>query len=215
MSDDEFEAENGVVDDGGENNHIEEKIPDNGADQEPLEKLTNDTNHHQAIEKDDDEDFLNLDEEPEEKSVSTPKKKKTGQSKQNTPAKTPTKTSFKTPTKTPTRMTPRNPGKSPTKTPSPGGSRTDFSPHISDQASSIKRSGNVFDSLYNDAIARRERHKKSKEKVEEEARAQARSPTVSKYANKTARTRNVFEALYADAVTRRENTQKKRDSLGN
>jgi len=86
----------------------------------------------------------------------------------------------------------------------------DFSPQITQHAASMKRSGTVFDSLYQDAISRRERRKQHIEQVEAE-RVQARSPEVSKLAARTTRSRNVFEALYADATARKESRKKRQD----
>ena len=78
----------------------------------------------------------------------------------------------KTPQKKPTHVRPgsaqRTPGtRTPSRTPtkslngiSPG---KEFSPQISSHAAAIHRTGNVFDSLYNDAINRREKRKQQKE----------------------------------------------------
>ncbi|KAL6071022.1 putative Small GTPase rabd [Balamuthia mandrillaris] len=102
-----------------------------------------------------------------------------------------------TPVKTPSPAKPA--GK--TVGPAPAG---EFSPAVTNKAKKIQRSGNVFDSLYEDAIKRREKRALALQQIEMEKQKAARSPEVSKYAQKTARERNVFEALYADATARRE-----------
>jgi len=145
--------------------HEQEELGENGVNDETVEK-----EEHEVEATEEGEGEANN--EPEAEADAEEHEEEEKEKEVEEEPKKPQKTPQKTPQKKPSHVRPgsaqrtpgtRTPSRTPTKSPNGMSPGKEFSPQISSHAAAIHRTGNVFDSLYNDAINRREKRKQQKE----------------------------------------------------